>query len=185
LSAVSGETKREGRLLVARRLSAVELLDAASACADATESGELYELLLSEERVMSERASRENAGAIVAGGLRVARERLDKQTPDRALAALDTIAPIAKGLDAPALRREVAHLEVVTLLQLDRLELAEAVDGGGGPMTSAWLDGLRLAVNKPFAEEIADAIEKKFGSGLTEDQKAEVERIRQAAKSGG
>lgn len=179
--------KRDGLLLVARRMSAVELESVAASISgepgNADEADGLSEALVSPERILSEQYSPANAAAIVRGGVRFARQLLDQSGGERALPVLDALRPLAAEMTDPARPvDEVNALEVIALVTLDRIELAERVGNVG---VEAWLEGLRRVIDKDFAGDVADAIERRFGDRLTPEQQAELTRAKAAIKSGG
>lgn len=170
LPASSPAVRREGRLLVARALVATDLLEAARSAAEASERDELLGLLVLEDRIMSERASPEQARAIVEGAKQLAAIHLGNARPDDALATLDAVAPIASDADRPALEA----LQVPALLVLNRIELAEKIPA----KPDAWLRGLSMSLDKPHARDVADALLVRYAGELTDDEMTEWSRLR-------
>lgn len=164
------EPRREGLLLVASSLPAVDLYSVAANCTNVEERTDLLEDLTSEERVMSERASEDNLQAMLRACSDLALIRLHADRAESALLLLDQFARLA----TDSSRSEISELQVAALLVMDRIELAEVLDAPA----SSWLLGLRFSARKPHAADLAATLEARFENSLTALEREELDQIK-------
>jgi hypothetical protein len=126
-------------------------------------------------RLMSEKADPEMLRAIAQGAVELADLELTEEQPEAALAVLDG-APYADSLvDAERL----GSLRCAALIGVGELEVAQGLN----VPVSAWLRGLQLFKDSPDAVRVIQEIERRFGSTMTSEQKAEIEVVKQAIRT--
>lgn len=178
LKGATPEAEREGRLLIIPAIPATDVWSIARQVTDATEIDDLLNSLVKPARVMSESVSVAKARAMLAGGLRLARLRLDAGRADDCLAAIGAVADLLPPDTTSDAHVELLSMEVAALLLLDRAELAQSLDAP----CSAWLDGLRRSLGKPHARALADLIATKFRGLMTLEESEEFTDLRQKAQ---
>lgn len=167
------EYRRGSLTKVARMLPSTDVLGAADMLAGEPAMREaVLQVLTSETRISSERHSTTQLSAIASGLISLAKLRLDLDKPADAVSAVDALPELAqlKGAD------ELAAIRAVAFIELDRLDQAEAT----GASADAWLDGLHAVMTRPHARTVADQIERRFGSIMTDTQRSRFDELRAA-----
>lgn len=111
--------------------------------------------------------------SVVAGLLLLAETRLELGQPAAALKAIDALAPMGPGVDAP-LR---ASLRTEALVWLGRLDEAQAASGS----PEAWLTGLWHCADQPHAGQVVALIESRFKDKLSPDLVTRLAALRERA----
>lgn len=123
-------------------------------------------------------AGREDQHAALAGSvLALADLQLESREPDGALLTIEA-SPFVPGgtAEEPLAQPEgLRRRHVVALVALNRLEQAASLDANDA---GAWIDGLTLAADRPWASSVLAAVEHRFGGGLTADQTARLVTLR-------
>jgi hypothetical protein len=131
----------------------------------------LLRVLASSERRLSWWDNEAYREPIAMGTLAYARRLLDENSPAEALALLDSLTEL-DGLPAiPGWNKTRA----TALLALGRIEEAESLS----PPPSAYFEALALSLSSPHAMQIIDTVESRFGTLLTDAQKAELRNARE------
>ena len=166
----SPDVWRAGLLRLARALPAPDLWSVAQEEPDPALRSALLGRLTMDERVMSERSDPAQLAAIAAGVVALASLQLERREAAAALSTLDAAPFASEAGDAAA----VASLRAAALVGLGRLDLAAPLDAPA----AAWVHGLDLARDAPYAAEVVEEIERRFGDALTADQRAVLTRTR-------
>ncbi|MCC6661094.1 MAG: hypothetical protein IT437_09440 [Phycisphaerales bacterium] len=118
--------------------------------------------------------SLEDPSIVGRGLLLLAQARLDMGRPDAALPTLAAI-PEGGGID-PA---TIQNLRTVALLWTGKIEEAAESSAPVG----IWLDGLERAITQPHADEIAKAIESRFGATMSPVDRARLAALTERARA--
>lgn len=123
-------------------------------------------------------AEREDQHAALAGSvLALAGLQLASKEPDGALLTIEH-SPFAAGGTAEQPLPEpdgLRRMHVVALVALNRVEQAASLDAKDA---GAWIDGLALAADRPWAGAVLAEVEQRFGASLTPDQAARLAPLR-------
>lgn len=170
LAGAGTDAGRRGLARVAELMPSSDLVEIVRTTRDRVLRTDLLLLLTSPRRVQSEWADRANAAAILQGGIDLARSRMgdgDLIGAASVLAALPLDGPESEGLDAVPEARLLRAVSVVALGRLDDpLALAAPAE--------AWVDALSYVATPEDRASLAQEITTRFGSQLTDAQRARV-----------
>ncbi|MCC6949834.1 MAG: hypothetical protein IT433_00150 [Phycisphaerales bacterium] len=162
---------------LAAALPTNDLWTLASELPDASLRRSMLVLLNADMRQMAA-ADREDQHAALAGSvLALADLQLASREPDGALLTIEH-SPFALGGTAePPLPvpEGLNRRHVEALVALNRLEQAASLDAKDA---GAWIDGLALAADRPWAGAVLAEVEHRFGASLTPDQAARLASLR-------
>lgn len=151
---------------LARALPPAELLRVATSLGGARELDERLGPVLDAEFFAHDDAAPQRAQL----GALLARARLGLGQPERALEVLERVPPGPGGPEAAAAR-------VTALLCLNRVDEAEAIASAPAIESEAWLDGLELSLNRPWASSLRDRIAARFDGRLSPEQAERFSRL--------
>lgn len=170
MRAPSAETRRRMLGMVAARMPATDVLRAArDTVENDTDREAVLSVLTSENRILSERESPEQVRAIASGLVMLARLRLEEMRAEEALATLEALPEIEELWPGD----EIASIRALAWLSLNRPEMAAETDA---PF-EAWLRGLEMNEERPFAEALAEALLATFNGRLSDDEMKRVAEI--------
>jgi len=162
---------------LAAALPTNELWALASEVSDPSLKRSLLVLLNADMRQMAA-AGREDQHAALAGSvLALADLQLASREPDGALLTIELSPFWAGGTSEQALTQPegLQRRHVVALVALNRLEQAASLDAKDA---GAWIDGLALAADRPWAGAVLADVEQRFGGVMTPDQAARLATLR-------
>lgn len=162
---------------LAASLPTNDLWELASELSDSSLRRSVLVLLNGDMRQMAA-ADREDQHAALAGSvLALADLQLASREPDGALLTIEHSPFVPGGTSEPPLPAPdgLRRRHVSALVALNRLEQAASMDSTDA---GAWIDGLELAADRPWAGAVLAEVEHRFGAGFTPDQAGRVATLR-------
>ncbi|MFZ2874235.1 MAG: hypothetical protein WAZ94_07105, partial [Phycisphaerales bacterium] len=162
---------------LAAALPTNDLWTLASELPDPSLKRSMLVLLNADMRQMAAAEREDQHAALAASVLALADLQLASREPDGALLTIEH-SPFALGGTAePPLPvpEGLNRRHVEALVALNRLEQAASLDAKDA---GAWIDGLALAADRPWAGTVLAEVEQRFGASLSPDQAARLAALR-------